>query len=401
MKNKRFLVFAVCYLSYMAIYAARINLSTSAPELKQLSILTSAQLGMLGSAFSIVYATGRLINGALSDRIRPSIMIVTSLLITGCCNILFPLQQSFAGLLLFWIINAYGQSMLWSSLLCVMSAVYEKDAVKKASSYLVTSVASGNIAAILLTLFLISRYNVKWAFIIPGLISIVLGGLCLYVIGKVDTSQKALPIQSKKAVINKGERSGLIAALIPTLCHGAVKDNVTLWMSVIAVELCGIELADSARFVLLIPVIGLLGRILYPFFYSLCKNREHILSCGAFFACIPASAILLLFARKPLPAMLALGTIYAASSMINTSMVSIYPARFAACGHLASVSGLMDFATYLGAGLGSLIYGVLVERHGYVPMFTSWILISMISIGVLLCLQFKFEKAEDKNESCY
>lgn len=54
--------------------------------------------------------------------------------------------------------------------------------------------------------------------------------------------------------------------------------------------------------------------------------------------------------------------------------------NFAKSGNVASVSGMMDFATYCGAGIGSFVYGVVISHFGYAPMFVSWIIICAISI---------------------
>ena len=84
--------------------------------------------------------------------------------------------------------------------------------------------------------------------------------------------------------------------------------------------------------------------------------------------------------------------IYAAVSMINTSILSIYPLRFLKTGNVASVSGVMDFATYLGAGVSGVIYGALIKSFGYTPMFVSWVVISIISM--VLIKKIKSSEAE-------
>lgn len=66
--------------------------------------------------------------------------------------------------------------------------------------------------------------------------------------------------------------------------------------------------------------------------------------------------------------------------MINTSILSIYPLHFLKTGNVASVSGVMDFATYLGAGVSGVIYGAVIESFGYTPMFVSWAVVSVVSI---------------------
>ena len=78
--------------------------------------------------------------------------------------------------------------------------------------------------------------------------------------------------------------------------------------------------------------------------------------------------------------MICLGIVYAAVSIVNTSMLSIMPLRYAKENAIASVSGIMDFATYIGASVGSFAYGYIIELWGYIPVFVSWLAISVCSI---------------------
>ena len=62
-------------------------------------------------------------------------------------------------------------------------------------------------------------------------------------------------------------------------------------------------------------------------------------------------------------------------------------------GNVASVSGIMDFATYLGAGISNVIYGALIKTLGYLPMFISWIAISLISIVLISKININRKKS--------
>ena len=79
--------------------------------------------------------------------------------------------------------------------------------------------------------------------------------------------------------------------------------------------------------------------------------------------------------------------------MINTSILSMFPLRFASKGLVSSVSGITDFATYLGAAIASAIYGIWIDGGRFGPMFLSWIIVSLLSIGILL-FQHPFRKEE-------
>lgn len=185
MKNKR-LIFAICYISYTFIYVARLNLTMAASPLKNEGMLSSAQIGVLGSVFFVVYAVGRLINGVLSEYFPARNMIACGLLLGALANILFGFLPPFTALTVIWDVNAYAQSMLWSSVLKTVGAVYGESNAQKMSAYMVTSVASGNMAGIITAMFLIHSFGVSAAFILPGVLLAVSATAAFFIIGKPD-----------------------------------------------------------------------------------------------------------------------------------------------------------------------------------------------------------------------
>lgn len=379
--KRKLMIFGIVYLAYTAIYVARVNLSMAGPELIANNILDTVQLGLLGSVFSTVYAAGRLVNGGLSDKNPPWAMITTGLVIAGISNILISFFPPFIGIFLFWTANSYAQSMLWSSVLCIVSGMYEKSAAKRKTSIMVTSVAMGNIVGILLNTFFITRLGVKYAFIVPGLLTIV-SGLLVFL-----TAREIKPVSDpgKKHISMFGllKNNELRRMCIPAMMHGVMKENISLWMTVFTVDKYAIDLSASSYYILLIPTIGFIGRLAYPAIYRLTGEREHKVSLSGFIVCMAASVVLCLGFGGMITAVLMLSIIYASASMINTSMLSIYPMHYLKTGNVASVSGIMDFATYLGAGISGVIYGVVIKHFGYVPMFVSWIVISVISMVTL------------------
>ena len=168
--------------------------------------------------------------------------------------------------------------------------------------------------------------------------------------------------------------------LFPAVFHGMIKDNISLWMTLFFMDQYGIDLEASAAFVLFIPVVGFLGRIAFPFLHKLTKEREYTLAFRSFLVCIAASALLLIKALPPIPALICLSLIYAAISVINTVFLSYFPLQFAASGNQSSVSGIMDFFTYGGAGIGSLAFGFIVAQFGYSAMFLTYAVVSVLSL---------------------
>ena len=393
MKNKKLrgaLIFSVCYIAYVSIYIARLNLSMASPALTSEGILTKAQIGLLGSVFSVIYAVGRLVCGGLSDSKPPFVMIGSGLLLASAANIGFSYLVGFSfvppfwAMLALWSLNAFAQSMLWSSILCVITSVFGETRAKRLNSFMVTAVAVGNIAGILVDSRLILLLGVSSAFLIPGWFTLIMGVAAFIALHRIKAP--GIPaVRTKKAhhleLLRDRE---LLVALIPAFLHGTMKDNISLWMAVYFTDSFGVDLGSSANFVLFIPVVGFAGRMIYPLLYRLCKEREHLVSGIGFIVCLIASIPLCFGVGSPVAAMFALGSIYAAVSVINTSFLSIYPVRYASRGRVASVSGIMDFVTYLGAGLSSVVYGFV----GYLPMFASWAVVSVVSLMVLARLLY-------------
>lgn len=106
-----------------------------------------------------------------------------------------------------------------------------------------------------------------------------------------------------------------------------IKDNINVWLAVYFADSYGIDLKQMAGFVFLVPVFAFAGRMLYVPVYRVLKN-ECTISTVSFGVCVLAAAVLV---QKRIPAVLALfcfGIISARISMINTHLLSAFPAEF-------------------------------------------------------------------------
>ena len=181
-KHNKGVIFWLLFLSYVTIYMARLNLSMASPALRESGVLNAAQLGFIGSAFSVIYSCGRLFNGILGDRLAPKVMILTGLVFTGIANLTIGILPPYGVLLVLWSINAFAQSMLWSSLIRTVSSLYDKQQAGDKVSILVSSVSVGNILGILVTPLLITHLGLRFAFIVPGLLTILAALAVLYIV---------------------------------------------------------------------------------------------------------------------------------------------------------------------------------------------------------------------------
>lgn len=391
-KNRKNLIYFLCYFAYASIYIARLNLSVATPLLRDTHILSTEQIGYLGTAFSVVYAFGRLLNGVKSDTVQPKNMISIGLALCFFANLGMGILPPFFGMLLFWCVNAFAQSMLWSSVLRFINYIYRDDEARLTRlSVMVSSVATGNVLGILICTWIIEKTNLRMAFFIPGCITLVLGALVFLMFPQITDESKSTARRSGIKEIF-GQLRNLLSdeeirtAAFPSLLHGIIKDNVTLWMVVYFADTFRIDLSNIAGYVLFIPIVGFAARMIYPYLLIRCGNDEHRVSIFSFFGCI-ACSLCIVFSKNPILSVVCLSLIYSFMSLVNSSMLSIFPVRFDARGCSASVSGIMDFCTYLGNGIGSLFYGIIISRLGFSSMFLSWIAVSLIAVMILTKLE--------------
>lgn len=371
----------------------RVNLSVAGPALQESRLLTSVQFGLLGSVFSVVYASGRLINGSLGDRISPEVMICSGLPLAALGNLIFAFSNSYLLMFLAWIVNAIGQSMLWSSLLHVMRCNYEPAKAKKASALLVTSICTGNLAAIYLSALFIRTVGIRYVFLAPAVISLIIAAAAYFLIKPV-TAENFTP-NTVKSIAGKGmfsllrKDAPLRGMLYLAAGQGIIKENIIFWMTVIVMARYGLDIKASAMYVLLVPLIGLAGRLLFNPVFKLCNNNEEKLCSFGLIISLAVSAVLCINKIGPALTIFCMGTLYAALSMCNTAIISIFPGRYAQQGLMAGISGLFDFISYLGTALGSFVYGAAVVYFGYNFIFISWALLCLLSIALLAYIRTK------------
>ena len=385
---KKWVLYIGCFVSYTCTYIVRVNLSMAAPGLREVGTLTGEQVGILGGVFSAMYAIGRILNGSLCDRIKPRYMMAAGLCAAGVCNIVVGTLPPFAGILVLWGVNAFALSMLWGAVQTVVFALYRGEEGRLKMSLMSSAVAMGNIVSILLTAYLVKHYSVAMAFIVPGAMVVLVGIAALFMYRGVgfyfgEEKKREAPSSGGRAIAGLLKRGNIRRTLAAAFSHGVMKECIGLWMALIFVDIYGMDLSKSAVSIVLIPLIGFAGRLLFPVFYRLCGYNEMKAGRWAFLLSAVCGVLLCFKALGAVTGLLAISFMYAAISMINVALLAVYPSRFIEEHAMNTLAGMLDTGTYAGSALLSMVYGFVVTRWGYVPMFVSWAAFSLLGMVML------------------
>lgn len=388
-KRKKW-IFFLGYALYCCVYMCRFNLTTSSVLLQLNGIVDTRQYGLLGSVFAVTYSVGRVLNGYLGDRLNGRIMISGGIMLAGIANILAGTFPPFGVLMLLWSVNGYAQSMIWGPLLCTVTESFSEKGKGLAGSVLTSSVSVGSVLGILLAKWSMARFALGFVFYIPGFLALALGITAAFGFENKDAKSQEERLSLRES-LSKSRK--ILPMTTAAFFHGFMKDSVSAWAALIFFRCFHIELDGISYFVLMVPTIGVIGRLLYPVLYRRIRNESRIAVSGFCICCI--SAIVLCVSKTAWITAVCLCVIAAAVSTINTGMLSTYPMRFMEEGLVSSVSGWMDFATYMGSAISSAVFGAMLA--GEVPhfngMYICWLGASLISIWILIKkTEFKREK---------
>lgn len=147
------------FFGYAFYYFTRKSFTFAIPGLIEELHFTKAQLGFLGSIFSIMYGLSKFTSGVLSDRSSPRYFMSLGLLLTGMVNICFGFSSSLIMFTIFWGLNGWFQGFGAPPCVRLLTQWYSHS--ERGSWWSIWSVS----------------HNVG-AFIIPWIV-----GLCLYYAG--------------------------------------------------------------------------------------------------------------------------------------------------------------------------------------------------------------------------
>ncbi len=124
--NWRYRIFIITWLGYAGFYLCRKNLSVIAPELKELG-LTDLQYANYIFVYSLMYCVGQFVNGVLSDRYGPRIIVGAGLFLSALSNMVLGFTGTVFALVLFLCgVNGVGQATGWSGLVKNMACWFRR-----------------------------------------------------------------------------------------------------------------------------------------------------------------------------------------------------------------------------------------------------------------------------------
>lgn len=373
-------ILLLCTTAYASIYIARLNLSVASPLFEESGMMTTVQIGLMGSVFFVVYAAGRLLNGVVGDALPAKKLLIVGLAAVAVSNLAIGLLPPVVAIISLWGFNGLAQSMLWGPALRLVGHAYEGSPFRQTAAVILSSsIGIGSLLAIALSSAL-STIGLRVLFIVPGLM--VLAAALLMTGLPAAAGEAVSPHPGRTAALLR--KRDILCMLFPSAAHGIIKENLVLWAPLLFMHLYGFDLHSASFFAFFMPGAMLLGRTAYPILQHWCGGDERRVSIWSFIACI---LCMLPFFFWKLPVLLAavlLAMTVLAASVINVAFMTMHPLRYEESHQVSMAAGLLDGISYIGSAVGSMLFGWIIGQVGYMPMLGVYVTVSLISVFSLL-----------------
>lgn len=384
------LLVALCWLVYTASYLGKLGYSANITEIERVYGVTHASAGMVSTFFFFAYGVGQIINGILCKRYNLRQIVFVSLMISGLMNCLVGITPSFALIKYFWLVNGAALSVLWASLVRLLSENLDECDINRTIIILGTTVPAGTLIVYGLSALLVALDCYVLIFYIAA---ILLPPVALLWFFSYPSLVKSTGANVEVEISGAGQlhNSPISGKLWDSICVLAffaiavnlVKDGLTTWVPMILKETYALPNYMSILSTLLLPILALFGtavairlnkKIKDLVFLSAVMFFMSALLIGAVILCLPTGLVAVTLASFALVSCLMSGI-----NNIITSMAPLYWKENINPGLLA---GVFNGFCYAGSTVSAYGLGAIADRGGWEAVI--WLLFGLCAFAVAL-----------------
>ena len=397
----RWKMLALMLAGTVVIYVDRNVLGVLAPILTKELNFTTREYSYIVSSFQIVYSFAQPVAGYLTDLIGPRLGYAAAALVWGTAAALHALSTG-------WVSMAWFRALLGVSEAAAiptgtkMSTVWFPSKERSiATGWFNSGSSIGSMITPPLVIWLTAAYGWRPAFLLTGLLGVILSFVWLWLYRDPEAHPKLSPaerayIESDRppasetkpsfgAVLRRPRFYGVVIARFLT---EPAWQTFAFWIPLYMVSVRGMDIKQFALFAWL-PFLAsdlgcIFGGYLAPLIHArlgvrMVNARLSVVSLGALFMIGPA---LISFAADPIVAILCFSLGGFAHQMLSSMMYALM-GDVVETADVATATGIAGMFGYLGGALFTLTVGALAATVGYEPLFALLFLFDVVAALVL------------------
>ena len=379
------MLIALCWLVYTCSYIGKVNYAANINPVMEFYKVDHSSAGLVSTCFFFAYGVGQILNGFLCKKYNLKWIIFASLIISGIVNFIVGISINFTLIKYLWLVNGLAMSILWPSLIRLLSESLPKKDMAKATMVMGTTVATGTFLVYGLSAIFV-KINFKLAFYLAaGIFAIVSLVWILSFPGLVRKVRESNEEDGAATVVaqttnNNGEynKSLLLLSIVMLGIFGVatnlIKDGLTTWVPSILKEEYHLDGSFSIILTLLLPVVSIFAN---AFALSIHKKiPDYVLQCALVFLCagiIIGGVIGGVSLNQFWLTLIGFTIVCFLASSCNSVITSIFPLFMKGKVNSGFLAGMLNGCCYLGSTIASYGLGAVADSFGWITVF--WVLL--------------------------
>ena len=395
LKRKQQILIVIACLVYSFAYTGRYSYNANIAPIMAFYNVTRAEAGLTGTFFFFAYGAGQLIH-AIFCRFYPRKYIIPGVLgVSAILNIAVFCGVPFGAIKYLWLLNGICQSVLWPTLVLVLSDTMDSVMMKRAVFAMSLTVVIGTVISYGgSAIFNLSDFF-RGAFLLGAVLMVVIGIAWLigYDVLTVENAglAEAHAASSEATTAGGGSRkraaNGALIGLF-AVCglfmavDNFVKDGLNTWTPVILKERFGVGDSLSIVLTVALPFCGVFGAMLALRMNRKIRDFRALSGSLLLLLSVCICGILLSMKLESMVLTVAfLGVVSCFAHGINSIMTSIMPFAMRDKVNPGFLAGLMNSAGYVGSTASAYGLGVIADRTDW---NTVMYILLFASVGVTL-----------------
>ena len=415
LKRKQQILIVIACLVYSFAYTGRYSYNANIAPIMAFYNVTRAEAGLTGTFFFFAYGAGQLIH-AIFCRFYPRKYIIPGVLgVSAILNIAVFCGVPFGAIKYLWLLNGICQSVLWPTLVLVLSDTMDSVMMKQAVFAMSLTVVIGTVisyggsaifnlfdlfrGAFLLGAVLMVAIGIAW---LIGYDTLTLENAGLAEAHAASSEATTAGGGSRKRAAN-GALIGLFAVCgLFMAVDNFVKDGLNTWTPVILKERFGVGDSLSIVLTVALPFCGVFGAMLALRMNRKIRDFRALSGSLLLLLSVCICGILLSMKLESMVLTVAfLGVVSCFAHGINSIMTSIMPFAMRDKVNPGFLAGLMNSAGYVGSTASAYGLGVIADRTDwntvmYILLFAS-VGVTLLAWGTVLLGQLRKRRTGQKS----
>lgn len=415
LKRKQQILIVIACLVYSFAYTGRYSYNANIAPIMAFYNVTRAEAGLTGTFFFFAYGAGQLIH-AIFCRFYPRKYIIPVVLgVSAILNVAVFCGVPFGAIKYLWLLNGICQSVLWPTLVLVLSDTMDSVMMKRAVFAMSLTVVIGTVisyggsaifnlfdffrGAFLLGAVLMVAIGIAW---LIGYDTLTLENAGLAEAHAASSEATTAGGGSRKRAAN-GALIGLFAVCgLFMAVDNFVKDGLNTWTPVILKERFGVGDSLSIVLTVALPFCGVFGAMLALRMNRKIRDFRALSGSLLLLLSVCICGILLSMKLESMVLTVAfLGVVSCFAHGINSIMTSIMPFAMRDRVNPGFLAGLMNSAGYVGSTASAYGLGVIADRTDwntvmYILLFAS-VGVTLLAWGTVLLGRICGSAEPDRN----